>query len=108
MLFIFLLITVSLWVLYFYKPKGMDPEKVEIKNMDGYVVTAILAALSAKGLLIMLEDNKDLSNKSLGEIEELLIERQIMDEEEWCSLCAQLGNDTLNLTIHEEGVWDLI
>jgi hypothetical protein len=64
---------------------------VSLKNVDAYIVTAILSTLAAHGVISLLEVKK-LEGETLLGLKENLLEHSGMDESEW----DELVNDHLD------------
>ncbi|CAM3408399.1 hypothetical protein GCM10009865_24960 [Aeromicrobium ponti] len=98
MLYLFLLMTLLLCASYFIKADISPLEKKHIYDMNGFVVVSIIAALTAKGLLLV--QNKDLFAMSLGELESFFASEGL-PREDWAVTCMSIGE---NCSILEDGL----
>lgn len=85
MAYVFLSVTFLLWAGYFVRTDLYVADKNHIFEINGFVVTAIIAALSAKGLLIA-HSKVDLSSLTLGELEAYMV-HQGLSQDEWNTAC---------------------
>jgi hypothetical protein len=90
MLWVFLGLVVVLIGSYIITLNSKEKD-VSLKNVDAYIVTAILSTLAAHGVISLLEVKK-LEGETLLGLKENLLEHSGMDESEW----DELVNDHLD------------
>jgi hypothetical protein len=90
MLWVFLGLVVVLIGSYIITLNSKEKD-VSLKNVDAYIVTAILSTLAAHGVISLLEVKK-LEGETLLGLKENLLEHSGMDETEW----DELVNDHLD------------
>ncbi|MBT2687910.1 hypothetical protein J7I93_06935 [Bacillus sp. ISL-47] len=98
MLYLFLSMTLLLCASYFIKADISPLEKKHIYEMNGFVVVSIIAALSAKGLLMV--HNKELFTMTLGELEGFLA-AEGLPREDWAKTCMSIGE---NCSLLDDGL----
>ncbi|MGR3763742.1 hypothetical protein [Rossellomorea sp. NS-SX7] len=86
MLWVFICMVVCLTVSYIISMKKKEKEVV-LKNVDAFVVTAILSTLAAHGVISFLEE-KELEAENLIGLKEHLLDTYGIGELEWDELVS--------------------